>query len=85
MFAIKGVYDFDVIDNTSLKDENNILGHIYTILYIYIFTIKAKETRTELKLKQIRNTGKMWRLPKGLSSPLYKDFIILMGLLILTK
>lgn len=45
LLQLKEFYDFDVIDNTSLKDENNILGQQATAIYD-----KAKETRTELKI-----------------------------------
>ncbi|CAM2982502.1 outer membrane protein [Flavobacterium succinicans] len=45
LLQLKEFYDFDVIDNTSLKDENNILGQQVTAIYD-----KAKETRTELKI-----------------------------------
>lgn len=45
LLQLKEFYDFDVIDNTTLKDENNILGQPATAIYD-----KAKETRTELKI-----------------------------------
>ena len=45
LLQLKEFYDFDVTDDTSAKDENNILAQ--TPLAIYE---KAKEERTELKI-----------------------------------
>ena len=45
LLQLKEFYDFDVTDDTSVKDENNILAQ--TPLAIYE---KAKEERTELKI-----------------------------------
>ncbi|MGL5111495.1 MAG: TolC family protein [Flavobacterium sp.] len=45
LLQLKEFYDFDVVDNTSVKDENNILGQPVNAIYD-----KAKETRTELKI-----------------------------------
>ena len=45
LLQLKEFYDFDVTDDTSVKDENNILSQ--TPLAIYD---KAKEQRTELKI-----------------------------------
>jgi len=45
LLQLKDFYDFDVTDDTSAKDENNILAQ--TPLAIYE---KAKEERTELKI-----------------------------------
>jgi outer membrane protein len=47
LLQLKEFADFDVIDDTDIKDENNILAQ--TPIEIYN---KAKETRTELKLAQ---------------------------------
>lgn len=47
LLQLKDFENFDVIDDTNAKDENNILGQTP----IAIFD-KAKETRTELKIAQ---------------------------------
>ncbi|WP_133507337.1 TolC family protein [Flavobacterium chryseum] len=47
LLQLKEFADFDVIDDTDVKDENNIMAQ--TPIDIYN---KAKETRTELKLAQ---------------------------------
>ena len=47
LLQLKEFADFDVIDDTNVKDENNIMAQ--TPIDIYN---KAKETRTELKLAQ---------------------------------
>jgi outer membrane protein len=47
LLQLKEFWDFDVIDNTNAKDENNIMS----IKPIDIYS-KAKETRTELKIAQ---------------------------------
>lgn len=47
LLQLKEFTDFDVIDDTDIKDENNIMAQ--TPIDIYN---KAKETRTELKLAQ---------------------------------
>jgi outer membrane protein len=47
LLQLKEFWDFDVIDNTNAKDENNIMS----IKPIDIYA-KAKESRTELKIAQ---------------------------------
>lgn len=47
LLQLKDFENFDVIDNTSVKDENNILAQTPTAIYD-----KAKESRTELKIAQ---------------------------------
>nr|WP_315250041.1 TolC family protein [uncultured Flavobacterium sp.] len=47
LLQLKEFADFDVVDNTNINDENNIMSQ----KPIYIYN-KAKETRTELKLAQ---------------------------------
>ncbi|SEF72001.1 outer membrane protein [Flavobacterium urumqiense] len=47
LLQLKDFENFDVIDNTSIKDENNILAQTPTAIYD-----KAKEIRTELKIAQ---------------------------------
>jgi len=45
LLQLKDFYDFDVTDETSAKDENNILAQTPVAIYE-----KAKEERTELKI-----------------------------------
>jgi outer membrane protein len=45
LLQLKDFENFDVIDDTSMKDENNILAQTPTAIYD-----KAKESRTELKI-----------------------------------
>ncbi len=45
LLQLKEFYDFDVTDDTSVKDENNILAQTPITVYD-----KAKEQRTELKI-----------------------------------
>jgi outer membrane protein len=45
LLQLKEFYDFDVTDDTSVKDENNILAQTPITIYD-----KAKELRTELKI-----------------------------------
>ena len=45
LLQLKEFYDFDVTDETSVKDENNILAQTPIAIYD-----KAKEQRTELKI-----------------------------------
>jgi outer membrane protein len=45
LLQLKEFYDFDVTDDTSVKDENNILAQTPIAVYD-----KAKEQRTELKI-----------------------------------
>jgi outer membrane protein len=47
LLQLKEFADFDVVDNTNAKDENNIMAQTPTDIYN-----KAKEIRTELKLAQ---------------------------------
>ncbi len=47
LLQLKDFENFDVIDDTSIKDENNILAQTPTAIYD-----KAKESRTELKIAQ---------------------------------
>ena len=45
LLQLKDFYDFDITDDTSAKDENNILAQTPIVIYE-----KAKEQRTELKI-----------------------------------
>ena len=45
LLQLKEFYDFDITDDTSVKDENNILAQTPITIYD-----KAKEQRTELKI-----------------------------------
>jgi outer membrane protein len=45
LLQLKEFYDFDVTDDTTAKDENNILAQTPVVIYE-----KAKEQRTELKI-----------------------------------
>ncbi len=45
LLQLKDFYDFDVADDTSPKEENNILNQTPNVIYE-----KAKENRTELKI-----------------------------------
>jgi outer membrane protein TolC len=45
LLQLKDFYNFDVIDDTSVKDDNNILSQNPAAIYE-----KAKDTRTELKI-----------------------------------
>ena len=47
LLQLKDFDNFDVIDDTSIKDKNNILAQTPTAIYD-----KAKESRTELKIAQ---------------------------------
>jgi outer membrane protein len=47
LLQLKEFLDFDVVDDTNVKDENNIMSQKPIDIYN-----KAKETRTELKLAQ---------------------------------
>ncbi|MGL2994361.1 TolC family protein [Flavobacterium sp. TSSA_36] len=71
LLQLKEFYDFDVIDNTSLKDENNILGQ--PVLSIYD---KAKETRTELKIAKtnLEVAEKDVAIAKGAYQPTLQGF-----------
>lgn len=71
LLQLKDFYDFDVIDNTSLKDENNILGQPATAIYD-----KAKETRTELKIAHanLEIAEKDVAIAKGAYQPTLQGF-----------
>ena len=71
LLQLKEFYDFDVIDNTSLKDENNILGQPVITIYD-----KAKETRTELKIAKtnLEIAEKDVAIAKGAFQPTLQGF-----------
>ena len=71
MLQLKDFYDFDVIDNQSIKDENNILAQPATAIYD-----KAKETRTELKIAKtnLEIAEKDVAIAKGAFQPTLQGF-----------
>ena len=71
LLQLKDFQEFDVIDNTSLKDENNILAQPATAIYD-----KAKETRTELKIAQtnLEVAQKDLAIAKGAYQPRLQGF-----------
>lgn len=71
LLQIKEFYDFDVIDNTDTKDENNILKQTPTSIYD-----KAKTERTELKIAQtnLEIAMKDLAIAKGAYQPTLQGF-----------
>ncbi|MFH7000439.1 TolC family protein [Flavobacterium sp. FlaQc-57] len=71
LLQLKEFADFDVIDDTSAKDENNIMAQSPVDIYN-----KAKETRTELKLAQtnLEIAEKNVAIAKGAYQPTLSAF-----------
>lgn len=71
LLQLKEFTDFDVIDNTNAKDENNIMAQAPGDIYI-----KAKELRTELKLAQtnLEIAQKNVAIAKGAYQPTLRGF-----------
>lgn len=71
LLQLKEFYDFDVTDDTSAKDENNILSQTPIAVYD-----KAKEQRTELKIAQtnLEIAEKNVAIAKGAFQPTLQGF-----------
>lgn len=71
LLQLKEFADFDVVDDTNVKDENNILAQTPVEIYN-----KAKETRTELKLAQtnLEIAEKNVAIAKGAYQPTLSGF-----------
>ncbi|MTH16175.1 TolC family protein [Flavobacterium sp. LC2016-01] len=71
LLQLKEFADFDVVDDTNAKDENNIMAQSPTDIYN-----KAKETRTELKLAQtnLEIAEKNVAIAKGAFQPTLSGF-----------
>lgn len=71
LLQLKEFADFDVIDDTNVKDENNIMSQTPADIYN-----KAKETRTELKLAQtnLEIAEKDVMIAKGAYQPTLRGF-----------
>ncbi|WP_264536258.1 TolC family protein [Flavobacterium sp. N1736] len=71
LLQLKEFADFDVIDDTDAKDENNIMAQNPVDIYN-----KAKETRTELKLAQtnLEIAEKNVAIAKGAYQPTLRGF-----------
>ncbi len=71
LLQLKEFADFDVVDDTNAKDENNIMAQSPTDIYN-----KAKETRTELKLAQtnLEIAEKNVAIAKGAYQPTLTGF-----------
>ena len=71
LLQLKEFYDFDVTDNTSAKDENNILAQTPIAVYD-----KAKEQRTELKIAKtnLEIAEKNVSIAKGAFQPTLQGF-----------
>ncbi|MDR6764191.1 outer membrane protein [Flavobacterium sp. 2755] len=71
LLQLKEFADFDVIDDTNAKDENNIMAQSPIDIYN-----KAKETRTELKLAQtnLEIAEKNVSIAKGAYQPTLRGF-----------
>lgn len=71
LLQLKEFADFDVIDDTNAKDENNIMAQSPIDIYN-----KAKETRTELKLAQtnLEIAEKNVAIAKGAYQPTLRGF-----------
>ncbi|MEN2401936.1 TolC family protein [Flavobacterium sp. MC2016-06] len=71
LLQLKEFADFDVIDDTNAKDENNILAQSPTDIYN-----KAKDIRTELKLAQtnLEIAEKNVAIAKGAYQPTLRGF-----------
>jgi len=71
LLQLKEFADFDVVDDTNAKDENNILAQTPVDIYN-----KAKEIRTELKLAQtnLEVAEKNVAIAKGAYQPTLRGF-----------
>lgn len=71
LLQLKEFYDFDVTDDTSVKDENNILAQTPIAIYD-----KAKEQRTELKIAKtnLEIAQKNVAIAKGAFQPTLQGF-----------
>jgi outer membrane protein len=71
LLQLKEFADFDVVDDTNIKDENNIMSQKPIDIYN-----KAKETRTELKLAQtnLEIAEKNVAIAKGAYQPTLSAF-----------
>ena len=71
LLQLKEFYDFDIADDTSVKDENNILAQTPTAVYD-----KAKELRTELKIAKtnLEIAEKNVAIAKGAFQPTLQGF-----------
>ena len=71
LLQLKEFYDFDVTDDSSVKDENNILSQTPIAVYD-----KAKEQRTELKIAQtnLEIAEKNVAIAKGAFQPSLQGF-----------
>lgn len=71
LLQLKEFADFDVVDDTNAKDENNIMAQSPIDIYN-----KAKETRTELKLAQtnLEIAEKNVAIAKGAYQPTLSGF-----------
>ncbi len=71
LLQLKEFYDFDIADDTSAKDENNILAQTPLVIYD-----KAKEQRTELKIAKtnLEIAEKNVSIAKGAFQPTLQGF-----------
>jgi outer membrane protein len=71
LLQLKEFYDFDITDDTSAKDENNILAQTPLVIYD-----KAKEQRTELKIAKanLEIAQKNVAIAKGAFQPSLQGF-----------
>ncbi|TRX38642.1 TolC family protein [Flavobacterium sp. ZT3R18] len=71
LLQLKEFWDFDVIDDTNIKDENNIMSNTPIAIYA-----KAKESRTELKIAQtnLEIAEKDVAISKGAYQPTLSGF-----------
>jgi outer membrane protein len=71
LLQLKEFYDFDITDDTSAKDENNILAQTPIAVYD-----KAKEKRTELKIAKtnLEIAEKNVAIAKGAFQPTLQGF-----------
>ncbi|MFV7234436.1 TolC family protein [Flavobacterium sp. ZB4R12] len=71
LLQLKDFENFDIIDGTSAKDENNILAQTPTVIYD-----KAKEGRTELKIAKtnLEIAEKNVAIAKGAFQPTLQGF-----------
>ena len=71
LLQLDNFQDFDVVDDTEAKDENNILLQTPTAIYD-----KAKEERTELKIAQtnLQIAEKNLAIAKGAYQPTLRGF-----------
>jgi outer membrane protein len=71
LLQLKEFYDFDITDDTSVKDENNVLAQTPIAVYD-----KAKEQRTELKIAKtnLEIAEKNLAIAKGAFQPTLQGF-----------